>query len=36
MMPEGLFDRLQPDEIRDLVAYLAAREQVPLPRGFTR
>jgi putative heme-binding domain-containing protein len=36
MMPEGLFDRLEPAEIRDLVAYLAAREQVPLPPGFTK
>jgi putative membrane-bound dehydrogenase-like protein len=33
MMPEGLFDRLTADEIRDLVAYLAAKEQVPLPVG---
>jgi len=24
MMPEGLFDRLSPEEIRDLVAYLAS------------
>jgi putative heme-binding domain-containing protein len=31
MMPEGLFDRLTPDEIRDLVAYLASPQQVPLP-----
>ncbi len=26
MMPEGLFDRLTPEEIRDLVAYLATRQ----------
>jgi putative membrane-bound dehydrogenase-like protein len=31
MMPEGLFDRLTPDEIRNLVAYLASPQQVPLP-----
>ena len=31
MMPEGLFDRLSPEEIRDLVAYLASPQQVPLP-----
>ncbi|MBW8884184.1 MAG: c-type cytochrome, partial [Planctomycetia bacterium] len=32
MMPEGIFDRLAADEIRDLVAYLASPQQVPLPR----
>jgi putative heme-binding domain-containing protein len=31
MMPEGLFDRLSADELRDLVAYLASPRQVPLP-----
>ncbi len=31
MMPEGIFDRLSADEIRDLVAYLASPQQVPLP-----
>jgi putative heme-binding domain-containing protein len=31
MMPEGLFDRLSAEEIRDLVAYLASPQQVPLP-----
>jgi putative membrane-bound dehydrogenase-like protein len=31
MMPEGLFDRLANDEVRDLVAYLASPQQVPLP-----
>jgi putative membrane-bound dehydrogenase-like protein len=30
MMPEGLFDRLSAEEIRDLVGYLASPEQVPL------
>ncbi len=29
MMPEGLFDRLSAEEIRDLVAYLASKAQVP-------
>lgn len=33
MMPEGLFDKLTPDEIRDLIAYLASPAQVPLPAG---
>jgi hypothetical protein len=31
-MPEGLLDALKPDEVRDLVAYLRAKEQVPLPK----
>ena len=31
MMPEGLFDRLSAEEIRDLVGYLASPQQVPLP-----
>ena len=30
LMPEGLFDSLKPDEVRDLVAYLASPKQVPL------
>jgi putative membrane-bound dehydrogenase-like protein len=30
MMPEGLLDRMQPSEVRDLVAYLASPAQVPL------
>jgi putative heme-binding domain-containing protein len=33
MMPEGLFDQMKPDEVRDLVAYLRAKEQVPIPKG---
>ncbi|MDX1943796.1 MAG: c-type cytochrome [Pirellulaceae bacterium] len=33
MMPEGLFDRLTADEVRDLVAYLASPQQVPLPKS---
>ena len=32
MMPEGLFDNLKKDELRDLVAYLAVEQQVPLPK----
>ncbi|MFO0908873.1 MAG: PVC-type heme-binding CxxCH protein, partial [Isosphaeraceae bacterium] len=31
MMPEGLFEKLSDAEVRDLVAYLASRSQVPLP-----
>jgi putative heme-binding domain-containing protein len=31
IMPEGLFDAMKPDEVRDLVAYLRAKEQVPKP-----
>ena len=31
MMPEGLLLTLQPDEIRDLIAYLSHSSQVPLP-----
>ena len=27
MMPEGLLDRLTPDEVRDLVAYLGSPQQ---------
>ena len=30
MMPEGLFDGLTPEEVRDLVAYLQSPAQVPL------
>ena len=29
LMPEGIFDKLSEREIRDLVAYLASKEQVP-------
>jgi putative membrane-bound dehydrogenase-like protein len=32
VMPEGLFDAMKPEEVRDLVAYLMGREQVPLPK----
>ncbi|MBN9517625.1 c-type cytochrome [bacterium] len=31
IMPEGLFDTLRPEEVRDLVAYLGRPHQVPLP-----
>jgi hypothetical protein len=31
MMPEGLFTPLGDDQVRDLVAYLRGRWQVPLP-----
>jgi putative heme-binding domain-containing protein len=31
MMPDGLLDRLSPQEIRELFAYLASTSQVPLP-----
>ena len=32
MLPEGLVLALKDDELRDLVAYLAGTEQVPLPQ----
>jgi putative heme-binding domain-containing protein len=31
MMPEGVLDKLSHDEVRELVAYLKAEKQVPLP-----
>jgi hypothetical protein len=31
MMPEGLFQLLEEQEIIDLVAYLQSPQQVPLP-----
>ena len=31
MMPEGQLDTLSREQIRDLIAYLAAKAQVPLP-----
>ena len=31
LMPEGLLDPLNPSEVRDLIAYLMQRSQVPLP-----
>ncbi len=32
IMPDGLLDALKPDEVRDLIAYLATPHQVPLPK----
>jgi len=32
-MPEGQFDKLTPEQIRDLIAYLMHPGQVPLPAG---
>jgi putative heme-binding domain-containing protein len=36
MMPEGLFEKLSPSELRDLIAYLAAKSQPPLPSDAPR
>jgi len=35
MMPEGQLEKLKPHDVRDLVAYLATKDQVPLPEGVT-
>jgi putative membrane-bound dehydrogenase-like protein len=32
MMPEGLFEKLSNEQVRDLIAYLASPTQVPLPK----
>jgi putative membrane-bound dehydrogenase-like protein len=32
LMPDGLFDQMKQDEVRDLVAYLRSKEQVPIPK----
>jgi putative membrane-bound dehydrogenase-like protein len=32
IMPDGLFDQMKPEEVRDLVLYLRGKEQVPLPK----
>ena len=32
MMPEGQLEKLTAEELRDLVAYLASKKQVPLPK----
>ncbi len=32
IMPDGLFDQMKSDEVRDLVSYLRAKEQVPIPK----
>ena len=34
MMPDGLWAKLSDEEVRDLIKYLASKEQVPLPEGF--
>jgi putative membrane-bound dehydrogenase-like protein len=36
VMPDGLFDVLKDEEVRDLVAYLASTRQVPLPPDVKR
>jgi putative heme-binding domain-containing protein len=33
MMPEGLLDQMKPEEVRDLIGYLASPQQVALPPG---
>ncbi|HLU48767.1 MAG TPA: hypothetical protein VK116_11815, partial [Planctomycetota bacterium] len=33
MMPEGLLVGLSDDDVRDLIVYLAAKAQVPLPEN---
>ena len=32
MMPEGIFQALKDEEVRDLVGYLSSKRQVPLPK----
>jgi putative membrane-bound dehydrogenase-like protein len=32
MMPDGIFDKLSKQEVKDLVAYLRGKQQVPLPK----
>ena len=36
LMPEGLFQNLSDDQVRDLTAYLMSSEQVPLPASAGR
>jgi putative heme-binding domain-containing protein len=36
MMPEGVFEKLTTDEVRNLVGYLRNPEQVPLPEGASQ
>jgi putative heme-binding domain-containing protein len=36
MMPEGVFEKLATDEVRNLVGYLRNPEQVPLPEGASQ
>ncbi len=33
LMPDGLFNNLRDEQVRDLIAYLMARQQVPLPEA---
>lgn len=33
MMPEGQLEKMQPVEVRNLISYLATKEQVPFPPG---
>ncbi|QDU60113.1 Cytochrome c [Planctomycetes bacterium Pan216] len=33
LMPDGLFEKLNEEDIRDLIGYLSSRAQVPLPEG---
>ena len=33
MMPEGMLQKMKPEEVRDLLKYLASEGQVPLPPG---
>ena len=35
MMPEGQLQKLSNTEVRDLIAYLGSRGQVPLPAGHS-
>jgi len=32
LMPDGLLAALSEEQVRDLIAYLMGRDQVPLPR----
>jgi len=32
IMPDGLLDQMKPDEVRDLIAYLRSKAQVPIPK----
>jgi len=36
MMPDGLWDKLSADDVRDLVKYLASQQQVPMPDDFDK
>ncbi len=32
IMPDGQLDKMSKEEVRDLIAYLSARQQVPMPK----